>query len=166
MPVPHSLRSLALVALAASAAALAGAYISQYGFGLHPCTLCYWQRLPHAVVIVLGVVAFWRHTQQPKLAKGLLWLCVCSMLAGAVIAAYHAGVEWQWWQGPTACSGAIEQGMTIEEIRAKLSGAKAVSCSEAPFRILGLSMAGWNGLYSLGIAMLLATGLRGKHGKA
>lgn len=139
-------RNRAFFTIGVSAAALSGAYISQYGFGLHPCDMCYWQRIPYFALIVLGLIG-WAMQGKPA-ARVLFWLCVFVFWAGALLAGFHAGVEWKLWEGPSACSGGITATMTAEEIRAQLFAAKAVSCTEPAFRFLGLSMAGWNMLYS------------------
>ena len=47
-----------LIALLLPVALLGGALGSQYLGGLHPCEMCYWQRWPHGVAIVLALLAF------------------------------------------------------------------------------------------------------------
>ena len=44
-------------ALAAPLLLYGGALVSQYGFGLSPCEMCYWQRWPHQAAIVLALLA-------------------------------------------------------------------------------------------------------------
>ena len=46
-----------LVALLGPLLLYGGALVSQYGFGLHPCEMCYWQRWPHQTAIVLALLA-------------------------------------------------------------------------------------------------------------
>ena len=83
------------------------------------------------------------------------------MLIGACIGVYHAGVEWGWWTGPGACAGGPSQGaLTVGELIEQLDGAEVVRCDEAPIRILGLSLAGWNVVVSLVIAGLALRGFR------
>lgn len=150
----QGVRFWALSAFAVSALALALAYISQYGFGLHPCEMCLWQRLPYAVVMALALMAF---SLRMRL---LLWLCVLALAVGAGLGGFHAGVEWRWWAGPSACGGTLVGSLTPEQILEHIRGAAAVSCEEAALRVWGLSMAGWNALYSAGCAVVLAAGLR------
>lgn len=154
----RSLRFWALAAFAVSFAALALAYTSEIVFDLRPCTMCYWQRIPFAVILVLALLAYF--VPQAKVKRGLLWLCVATLAGGAALAAFHAGVEWRWWEGPSGCSGGINGALTTEQILAQIKGAAIVSCTDAAVRVLGLSMAGWNALYSVGAAVVIACGLR------
>lgn len=149
-----------LFAVLASVAALAVAYVSQYGFDMHPCTMCYWQRIPYAGVIVLGVLAFVLRHKKSAFPKFLLWLSVLALFVGAGIAAFHAGVEWRWWEGPSTCSGGLDGALSLEELRAQIMGAPTVSCQDAAIRVLGLSMAGWNAIYSFFAALVLLGLLR------
>lgn len=153
----YGLRGWALFAFAVSVAALVLAYVSEYGFGLHPCAMCYWQRVPYAVVIVLALLAWF--IPVARVRRALLWLSALAFAVGMGLAAFHAGVEWQWWEGPAACGGAIDATQSVEQILAQLKAAAVVSCGEAAIRVLGLSMAGWNALYSAAAMVVLAGGL-------
>lgn len=162
MPNPLALlrtctpRCLALGVFGVAVLALGLAYVSEYVFGLHPCEMCYWQRVPFGVLIVLGLAAYF----VPKIARPLLWLAALVLLVSAALGAFHAGVEWKWWEGPSACSGGVRAGMTAEEILRHIRQAAVVSCTDAAVRVLGLSMAGWNALYSLGAALALLFALK------
>ena len=79
-----------------------------------------------------------------------------TIAAGAALAAYHAGIEWQWWQGPQACAGGTGPSGTLPD----LSGARIIRCDEAPWRFLGLSFAGWNAVISLLLAAIALNGAR------
>ena len=71
------------------------------------------------------------------------------------VAAYHAGVEWKWWPGPTACTGGRNH-VSLEELKAFAEGRHVtiVRCDQPAFRFLGLSMAGWNVLIALKLTVL------------
>src|SRR4051812_32812770 len=119
--------------LLASAAALASVFVFQFGFGLIPCELCLWQRLPHALAILIagvgmGVARAAARTGQPahKLpARPMPWrtlavvaaLLALVHLAGSGLAAFHVGVEQHWWAGTEACTGAAPSGLTVDELR-------------------------------------------------
>jgi len=96
--------------------------------------------------------------------RGLL-LVALLMLASAFLGGYHSGVEWKWWPGPAACSfGAGLSGGLPD-----FTTAKVVSCSEAQWRFLGLSFAGWNVVISLiatGLALWGARRPLGSHGSS
>lgn len=143
-----------LWAMAASVVALAAALGSQYLGGLAPCDLCLWQRVPHGVVIVTGIGALlW--FQGPRERNLLTWLAALSFAVGAGIALYHVGVEQKWIAGPAACSGpaSLNAAQTIEELRAQLLGTPVVRCDEIPWELFGISMAGWNALFSLALML-------------
>lgn len=137
-----------LLAALIAAAALAGALTSQYGFGLRPCELCLFQRYPYAAIIGLGLAGLALQRRWPGVRRPLCWLLIGLFLLDGGIAAYHVGVEQGWIAGPDACSGTTTA-QTIEELRAQIMGAALVSCKQAAFSFLGLSMAAWNLLYAL-----------------
>lgn len=140
---PARLGSLAVMGV--SAFMLAFALVSQYGFGLRPCALCYWQRWPYWVTIAIGATAFFLRGWWQR---ALLLLAAATFLTGAGIAFFHVGVEYGWWQGLAECSGG-GTASTLEDLRSQLLGAKPVRCDEPQFVFLGLTMAGWNFLLSL-----------------
>jgi disulfide bond formation protein DsbB len=158
--------AIAATALAATAAAaLGGAWYFQYVVGLAPCPLCLQQRIPYYIVIPLAsaiAVAAHRGVSMPVLKAGML-LIALTLLVGFGLAVYHAGVEWKWWQGPQDCAGtggfsAGAAGSLLDRMRS----AQVVRCDEAAWRLLGLSLAGWNALISLALAGLAVTPLLGR----
>lgn len=141
-----------LLAAAGSALLILGALGFQYFGGLPPCEMCIWQRWPHglaAVLGVLGVTVLWRQRRVVSVAGALL------MLAGAGIAFFHAGVEQGWWEGVTACSQPQDLSMSTKDLLAAImANDQIVRCDEIPWSMLGLSLAGWNAVASLGLAAL------------
>lgn len=138
-----------MLALAGPALLLGGAYLSQYGFGLHPCEMCWWQRYPHFVAIVLAVLAWlWRPAARP-----LILLAALAIAASGLIGGFHAGVEYGWWKGLTACSTALPAG--VDPLEA-IMNAPLVRCDVAPWSLLGISLAGWNFVLSLAVSLTIA----------
>lgn len=145
-------RASALSVLLASAAVLAAALLSQYAGGLEPCALCVYQRAPYAAAIALAAAGL-ALADRRRAVGGLHGLAAAVFLAGAGIAAYHAGVEWRWWAGTEACGGAPGAGArSVAELRAQIMAAPAVRCDEAAWSLFGVSMAGYNFLASLALA--------------
>ena len=140
-------RSGLLVTLAA-AGTLALVLIAQYGFGLPPCEMCHWQRWPHIAALVFGLGAL----VLPRWRVQLLGLAALSFAITGGIGVFHAGVEWKWWQGLTSCSS-TSTANTLDALRAQLMAAPVVRCDEAAIRVLGLSMAGWNAIWSAALAI-------------
>lgn len=151
---PQSLRLARVVALLTPALLLGGAYISQYGFGLYPCQMCWWQRYPHFVALALAVLAFLRPP-----GRGLVALAGLAIAVSALIGAFHAGVEYNWWEGLTACS--TTAGHVGDPLDAILH-APLVRCDVAPWSLFGISLAGWNFLFSGAAAWAIALLLAGK----
>ena len=125
-----------------SVAALAAALTGQYLFGLHPCELCIYQRIPFAVVIFLGIAGLWASRMAgPKYGAFNLFLIGVSLFVNAAIAFYHVGVEQKWWAS-ASCSVPDIAGMTPEELQARILSAPAVACDAIAFELAGISMAG------------------------
>lgn len=146
---------LTLIATLGSAALLGGAFAFQYIGGLSPCQLCLWQRWPHAAAILIGVIALttgWR---------GLAWLGALAALATAGIGMFHVGVEQHWWEGLATCTaGSISGISTADLLNPSVDVAPVVRCDEIAWAMLGISMAGWNVLISLGLAVVWAKAAR------
>jgi len=126
---------------------LAGAYVSEYGFGLYPCEMCWWQRWPHFAAIALG---FLSTLIQPRTA----WLALAALaiFVSGAIGAFHAGVEYGWWEGVTSCA-TIDTGGG--DPLAAVLATPLIRCDQAPFTFLGLSLAGWNAVISISAALAI-----------
>lgn len=138
---------LTLIATLGSAAMLAGAFAFQYIGGMAPCQLCLWQRWPHAAAVLIGVVALatgWR---------GIAWLGALAALTTAGIGVFHVGVEQAWWEGLASCTAGSIAGISAADLlNPSVDVAAPVRCDAIAWEMLGISMAGWNALVSLGLA--------------
>jgi len=142
-------RSLLILAAAGgSLAMLLGAFGFQYLGDMAPCKLCLWQRWPHAAAVVIGLVAFWLP------GRALPVLGALAALSTAAIGAYHTGVERGWWEGPNSCTSGPIGGLSSEDLMAQIMAAPLVRCDEVPWEMFTLSMASWNAIASLGLALL------------
>jgi disulfide bond formation protein DsbB len=123
-------------------------------FGYAPCPLCLQERYAY----YFGVPFFAARAESFTLARVLLVLAGLAFLINAGVGVYHSGVEWKWWEGPTTCSG----GTAVEWGQGGVAGAiehpQVASCSEASWRMLGLSFAGWNAVISALLAAIAAYG--------
>jgi disulfide bond formation protein DsbB len=152
---PHlkiSHRGIIILLLLSSALALAMAYISQYIFGLQPCQLCFWQRKPFFAIIVLSSL-FLTTSALKKYQTLAIKISILLLLVNAAIAFYHSGVEQKWFKGLDSCSSISSQPNNLEELKLALEKTKAVRCDEVQFVFLKLSMASWNMLYCLWLAI-------------
>jgi disulfide bond formation protein DsbB len=152
-----STTQIALLLGTVSLCLILGALGFQY-IGLYPpCEMCMWQRYPHFGAIVLGLGGGWllANGMLPQnLAKPVVVLTLLLVAATGLIGVYHAGVEWHWWAGPSACTGSA----FVLSGRLDLN-AHVVSCDHAAWRLFGISMAGYNAVISLGAAAIAALAL-------
>jgi disulfide bond formation protein DsbB len=137
---------LATLAACGSAALLGAAYAFEVIGGYAPCPLCLWQRWPHWLAVLLGLVALAAPVRPVAL------LGVAAMAVGAALGGYHAGVEYGWWLGPATCAAPDISGLSADELFERIMAAPVVRCDEVAWSLFGLSMAGWNALASLGLA--------------
>jgi disulfide bond formation protein DsbB len=152
MRFPLTARQTALTVLAAAAATIGGALVFEHGFGLAPCKLCLQQRIPYYVAMPLAAAAA---LAPPRWTRIGLLLVALAFVASAGLGAYHAGVEWGFWAGPSDCGGGTGAAAgNVSDFLSQLETTRVVSCTEAAWRFLGLSLAGWNVLISLGLAAL------------
>ena len=154
--------SAAVVIAAVGVATLLGAYVFQYGLGLQPCPLCLEQRvayyvsIPLAAMILLGLSV----GASRKVMLLALLAIAAAMLWNAGLGIYHSGVEWHWWAGPQDCSGPIPN-FSSGNLLEQMDKVRVVRCDEAPWRFLGLSLAGYNALISLALAVVALWGAIG-----
>jgi disulfide bond formation protein DsbB len=82
-------------------------------------------------------------------------------MVSVALGVHHAGVEWGWWAGPADCAGAVNLGPpSAADLLSQLNRTRIISCTDAPFRILGLSLAGWNAAISFILASIAIRGWR------
>lgn len=143
---------LHLIALAAlgSAGLLLGAFAFQHLGGLAPCKMCLWQRWPHAAAALIGAALL------AGAPRGLIWAGAAAAASTAAVGAYHAGVEWGWWPGPSSCTGAgIDlNAMSGGDLLSLEGPMGVVLCDEIVWQLFGLSMAGWNAVLSLALTLI------------
>lgn len=144
-----SLRAARLLALAVPAALLAGAYVAQFGFALYPCEMCWWQRYPHFAAVALAGLAY-------VAAPARLWtaLAALAILVSAALGAFHAGVEYGWWQGVTSCARIVPSDPGSSPLEA-IMNTPMISCDEPQWTMLGISLAGFNFLFGAAGALAI-----------
>ena len=157
LPLPSL---IGLLAALGSMGMLGGALYFQYVVGLAPCEMCHWQRWPHIASIVVGLLAV-ASFARPRLAATFAVLAIAALAITSAIGIFHAGVELHWWQGPQTCTGTIPRGLSADELKKYLFGAKMVRCDDIVWSLWGISMAGWNAVLSGVLALALGSGLAG-----
>jgi disulfide bond formation protein DsbB len=147
-------RFIATVAFLLGLLAIAGAWGSQLFGGLVPCELCLEQRLAYYWGLpVLGLaLIFWNRLIRPAFYVAM-GIAIATFTWGLYIAAYHAGIEYGFWPGPTACTG-TGVAVSFEDL-SNINATRVVPCDAVQFRFLGLTLAGYNTLILLAIIAML-----------
>ena len=127
---------------------LGGAYFFQYVLGYAPCKMCLWQRWPHGFAILIGLIILF--TKNIKISI----LGAFAALTTSIIGFYHAGIERKLWEGPTTCTSNSIEGLSANDLLNQILAAPIARCDEIAWDLLGISMAGWNGLISLFLAII------------
>jgi disulfide bond formation protein DsbB len=154
----------ALAIFVVATATLAGAWYFEIVLQMPPCHLCLEERIPYHVAIPLSLllaIAVLARAPQKLIAVGFLAI-LAAVLCGAALGAYHAGVEWRWWPGPTDCTGPVADFSKNGPLLQQLQSVHIVPCDVASWRLLGISLAGYNVLISLLLAAIAAFGLRAR----
>jgi disulfide bond formation protein DsbB len=149
-----------VIALFASALMLAAAHAFETFGGLFPCPLCLRQREVYWALIAMTLtgLAIWRAVPKRRFLVALNVMIGLVFVVSVVVAFYHAGVEWKLFPPPDGCSAGGVSPLELGDLDAPMHIAL---CTDAPFYILGLSMAGWNGVISaiLAAASFIAAAL-------
>ncbi|MBB3587836.1 Periplasmic thiol:disulfide oxidoreductase DsbB, required for DsbA reoxidation [Sphingomonas sp. T1] len=133
---------------------LLGALGSQYLGGLYPCEMCHWQRWPHYSAVLLAAATF--VVPQRSLRASLVLVAALLIGISGAIGLFHAGVEYHWWNGITACTTTVSMaGTTPAERLAAIMNAPMVRCDSAQWSLAGISLAGFNAIFSLGGAITI-----------
>ena len=143
------LKSARLLALAVPVVLLGGALLSEYVGKHYPCEMCWWQRYPHAIAILLAGAALLSPLTAPR-TRLLTLLAALGVAVSGAIGAFHAGVEYGWWEGLTTCS--TGGAMSLDDIMA----VPLIRCDQVQWTLLGISLAGFNAIFSLGGALIIA----------
>ena len=146
--LPRDLLRARQLALLVPAVLLGGALLSQYVGGLHPCDMCLWQRWPHRIAILFALAAILLPPSERRV-RLLTLLAAAALAVSGAIGVFHAGVEYGWWEGLTTCTAGAT---TMEDLLA----VPLVRCDQVQWSLLGISLAGFNALFSLGGAALIA----------
>jgi disulfide bond formation protein DsbB len=149
------------IALLLPLALIAGVWGFQLIGGLVPCEMCHWQRWPHYAAIVLAALAF----IMPGIAtrRALVLLAALAIALSGAIGVYHAGTEYHWWAGMTACTTSITHATSTADMLSQIMAAPIVRCDQPQWTLFGISLAGFNAIFSLGgAAVIFALMSRGR----
>lgn len=153
---------LGALALIAAVGSIVVALLFQYVGGYEPCPLCLTERYAYYAgipLLFLSLVAL-SGGLRGAAAAGFA-LVALAFLANAVLGGYHSGAEWGFWPGPATCSGALGPLGSPADLLKGTARITVIRCDQAPWRMFGLSFAGWNAVISLGLGIAASLAARG-----
>jgi disulfide bond formation protein DsbB len=138
----------------------------EYIGGYKPCELCLGQRIPYYVGLPLLAILLIQWKRLPVIAIRIpaTLLIAAIFIWGTYLGAFHAGVEWGFWPGPTACTSTVTSGLDFNSLN-NLNDTKVVPCDVVQWRFLGLSFAGHNAVLSAIISGFLIWSAMGQIGR-
>ena len=128
-----------------SSSMLLSAFYLEYFHDAFPCDLCITQRWFHALIISYSLIAIFIHEKKFLANKFILIGLSITWIASSVAGLYHFGIEMNFWSGPDECSSSID---FSKDLLKYLLNKSPIKCDEVMFKILGLSLAGWNAVMS------------------
>jgi disulfide bond formation protein DsbB len=132
-------------------ATILGAWGFQLIGGYVPCKLCLEQRVPYYVGLPMALAALLAALAgaKPTVVRLLLIVAGLILAIGIYLGTYQAGAEWKLWAGPTDCGATGSGTRSTADLLNQLKNIHVVSCTEASWRFLFLSFAGWNAVASI-----------------
>ena len=137
-----------------SLAVLGVALVMEYVFGIAPCVLCTYQRVPFVLTAGFGLfgTTMLRH---PVRRRRVVMIVAAILAVGAAIAFYHAGVEHGWWTGTRGCTGEdLSHPMNLSDVTTALSTKPVARCDDVPWTLFGFSLSEWNFAASSAFALI------------
>jgi disulfide bond formation protein DsbB len=152
----------AAVITVVGALTICGFFFFQYVMLIAPCPLCLEQRISYYVCVPLAALLWLGagHGASRKVLTAGFVVIAAVMLWNTGLSAYHAGIEWKFWPGPTDCSGPIDKFGSVRDMMSQLQRISLVRCDEVAWSFLGISLAGYDVLVSLGLAAVAAWGAK------
>ena len=126
------------------------ALIIQYWLGHEPCKLCLYQRIPYflAILLIIKIFLFKKYEKITLLILSLLFV------GSAALAFYHFGIEQNFFNESLACTAPdLSKTLSKEQLMEQLKQ-NSISCKDVSFRILGLSLATINTIFSLVLSVI------------
>ena len=139
-----------IVILAIISLTIISALIIQYWLGHEPCKLCLYERIPYflSILLIVKILFIKRHEKITLLILSLVFL------SSAALAFYHVGIEQGFFSESLACTTEdVSKTLSKEELLKQLKQ-NSISCKDVSFRILGLSLAAINTIFSFVLSVI------------
>lgn len=143
-----------LLMLLASGAMLGTAVLYFQGvMGLQPCALCLQQRYWHWAIIGVSASALIVTRLQPKWTNWSIVIIGLVLLGSAAMGAYHVAVEQKWIVAQCDAGGGALDASQLILGNLPEGDLRPPRCDEIAWSWAGISMAGWNAIVSLLLAL-------------
>jgi disulfide bond formation protein DsbB len=161
-PKANCVTSAAAFVAVIGALTICGFFFFEYVLHYPPCPLCLDQRKAYYVAVPLAALLTLGGSYGASRKVLMLGFAaiVLVMLWNTGLSAFHAGVEWKFWPGPIDCSGPVNSIGSTTNLLNSLKDIHIVRCDDAAWRFLGISLAGYDVLVSLLLAVAAAVGFR------
>ena len=129
---------------------LVSAFIIEYRLGHEPCKLCLYERIPYFLSMLLIVKILFIK----KYEKATLLILCLVFITSTALAFYHFGIEQGFFSESLVCAAEdLSKILSKEELLKELKQ-NSISCKDVSFRILGLSLAAINTIFSLVLSVI------------
>ena len=126
------------------------ALIIQYWLGHEPCKLCLYERIPYflSMLLIIKILFIKKYERVTLLILFLIFI------SSTILAFYHFGIEEGFFNESLTCTtGDLSKTLSKEELLEQLKQ-NNISCKDISFRILGLSLAAINTIFSLVLGVI------------
>ena len=139
-----------IVILAIISLTIISAFVIQYWLGHHPCKLCLYERIPYflSILLITKILFIKKYEKITFLILSLVFI------SSAALAFYHFGIEQGFFSEPLVCeTGTLSETKSKEQLLEQLKQ-NSISCKNVSFKILGLSLAATNAIFSLVLSVI------------
>lgn len=140
-----------IICLGCSIVPLLSAYCAEYIFSIIPCKLCIYQRTPYWVILISSLWVFFTG----KYYRVYWTIVLLSLISSIGLSGFHWGIENNWWEYEGTCIVASSAMMNFEQYKAMIEKADLVACNIPAIMFLGISMSGWNLIYSIACMLFM-----------
>ena len=135
----------------------ASGFVLEHGFGVIPCKMCWWQRYAHWAIAAFAALGL----TLPRLTRPALMAIMAATATGLAIASWQFAAQHGWLPYPPTCAADPSAALaSAEDLLTAMNKVKIVPCDKESFKLLGLSLAGWNIPASCAAIALSAHALR------
>ena len=112
-----------------------------------------YQRIPYFIIIIITLISLTKRIDSFIKPKIICILSSLLVMSSAIIATYHVGVEQGYFE--TSCAPTEPPNFSLENVREALKSPIEPLCNNLSIEFLGISMAGYNAMFSFLLSFLL-----------